>query len=105
MCPPGRGAVAVTPSGMAGSLEAKGAAASPWLYAGTMAQQLPLDELSTVIARIQGLLLTEEKVNSAVRLLAQAAKESVPGTIGAGVSLLDSRGRRTSSGYTDKIVE
>lgn len=69
-----------------------------------MAQQLPLDELSTVIARIQGLLLTEEKVNSAVRLLAQAAKESVPGTIGAGVSLMDARGRRTSSGYTDGIV-
>jgi GAF domain-containing protein len=69
-----------------------------------MAQQLPLDELSTVIARIQGLLLTEEKVNTAVRLLAQAAKESVPGTIGAGISLLDARGRRTSSGYTDRIV-
>lgn len=69
-----------------------------------MAQQLPLDELSTVIARIQGLLLTEEKVNTAVRLLAQAAKESVPDTIGAGVSLLDTRGRRTSSGYTDRIV-
>jgi GAF domain-containing protein len=69
-----------------------------------MAQQLPLDELSTVIARIQGLLLTEEKVNTAVRLLAQAAKESVPGTIGAGISLLDTRGRRTSSGYTDRMV-
>jgi GAF domain-containing protein len=69
-----------------------------------MAQQLPLDELSTVIARIQGLLLTEEKVNTAVRLLAQAAKESVPGTIGAGVSLMDARGRRISSGYTDRIV-
>lgn len=66
--------------------------------------QLPLDELSTVIARIQGLLLTEEKVTTAVRLLARAAKESVPGTIGAGVSLLDARGRRTSSGYTDAIV-
>jgi GAF domain-containing protein len=75
----------------------------PWLYAETMAQ-LPLDELSTVIARIQGLLLTEEKANTAVRLLARAAKESVPGTIGAGVSLLDARGRRTSSGYTDGIV-
>lgn len=66
--------------------------------------QLPLDELTAVIARIQGLLLTEEKVTTAVRLLARAAKESVPGTIGAGVSLMDSRGRRTSSGYTDAIV-
>jgi GAF domain-containing protein len=74
-------------------------------YAGEMPQHLPLDELSTVIARIQGLLLTEEKVGTAVSLLAQAAKDSVPGTIGAGVSLLDSRGRRTSSGYTDRVVE
>ncbi|MDT0196029.1 GAF and ANTAR domain-containing protein [Arthrobacter sp. AB6] len=69
-----------------------------------MAQQLPLDELSTLVARIQGLLLTEEKATTAVRLLAQAAKESVAGTIGAGVSLMDARGRRTSSGYTDGIV-
>lgn len=74
-------------------------------YAEGMAQQLPLDELSTVIARIQGLLLTEEKVTNAVQFLALAAKESVTGTIGAGVSLLDARGRRTSSGYTDKTVE
>ncbi len=74
-----------------------------WIYAGTMAQ-LPLDELTAVIARIQGLLLTEEKVTTAIRLLARAAKESVPGTIGAGVSLIDGRGRRTSSGYTDTIV-
>ncbi len=66
--------------------------------------KLPLDELSTVIARVQGLLLTEEKVDRAVRLLARAIRVSVPGTTGAGVSLLDSRGRRTSSGSTDEIV-
>jgi GAF domain-containing protein len=70
-----------------------------------MAQQLPLDELTSAIARIQGLLLTQEKVDDAVHLLAQAIKESIPGTIGAGVSLLDSRGRRTSSGYTDSVVK
>lgn len=70
-----------------------------------MAQQLPLDELTTAIARIQGLLLTQEKVDDAVHLLAQAIKDAVPGTIGAGVSLLDSRGRRTSSGYTDSLVK
>lgn len=57
----------------------------------TMARKLPLDELSTVIARIQGLLLTEEKVDRAVRLLARAIKDSVSGASGAGVSILDSR--------------
>ncbi|MDQ0632470.1 GAF domain-containing protein [Arthrobacter pascens] len=70
-----------------------------------MEQNLPLDELSTVLGRIQGLLLTEEKVDRAVHLLARAIKDSIPGTIGAGVSLLDSRGRRTSAGFTDAIVE
>jgi GAF domain-containing protein len=70
-----------------------------------MDRKLPLDELSLVIARIEGLLLTAEKVDRAVQLLAQAIKDAVPGTIGAGVSLLDSRGRRTSSGATDRVVE
>ncbi|HEY8700590.1 MAG TPA: GAF and ANTAR domain-containing protein [Arthrobacter sp.] len=70
-----------------------------------MEQNFPLDELSTVMGRINGLLLTEDKVDRAVQLLARAIKDSVPGTIGAGVSLLDSRGRRTSAGFTDPVVE
>lgn len=70
-----------------------------------MEQNLPLDELSVVIGRITGLLLTEEKVDRAVHLLARAIKDAIPGTIGAGVSLLDSQGRRTSAGFTDRIVE
>jgi GAF domain-containing protein len=70
-----------------------------------MVQKLPLDELSATIARIKGLLLTEEKVDRAVQLLAKAIKDAVPGTVGAGVSLLDSRGRRTSSGSTDRVVQ
>jgi hypothetical protein len=69
-----------------------------------MAQNLPLDEPSTTVARIKGLLLTE-KVDRAVQLLAKAIKDAVPGTVGAGVSMLDSRGRRTSSGSTDRVVE
>jgi GAF domain-containing protein len=70
-----------------------------------MEQNLPLDELSTVIGRIKGVLLTEEKVDRAVQYLARAIKEAVPGTVGAGVSLLDTRGRRTSAGFTDRVVE
>jgi GAF domain-containing protein len=70
-----------------------------------MVNQLPLDELSIVFARIKGLLLTEEKVDRAVQLLAKAAKEAIPGSTGAGVSLIDSRGHKTSSGATDRIVE
>jgi GAF domain-containing protein len=70
-----------------------------------MEQNLPLDELSVVIGRIRGLLLTEEKVDRAVHTLARAIKEAIPGTVGAGVSLMDSQGHRTSAGFTDRIVE
>lgn len=70
-----------------------------------MAKKIPLDELSGVIGRIRGLLLTEEKVGSAVQLLSRAIKDSVPGTVGAGVSVIDSHGRRTSHGATDRVVE
>lgn len=64
----------------------------------------PLDELSTVFARIRGMLLTEETVNHAVALLAQAVKEAIPGATGAGVSLMDTRGQRTSAGSTEELV-
>lgn len=66
---------------------------------------LPLDELSVAIGRILGLLLTEEKVEDAVQKLSLAIRDSVPGTIGAGVSILDTQGRRTSRGFTDTVVE
>ncbi|MDQ0663138.1 GAF domain-containing protein [Arthrobacter ulcerisalmonis] len=67
--------------------------------------QLPLDDLTAAVARIRGLLLTEEKVDRAVSLLAQAIKESLPGTPGAGVSLMDAEGKRTSNAATDALVE
>ncbi|WP_457971562.1 GAF and ANTAR domain-containing protein [Arthrobacter sp. D1-17] len=70
-----------------------------------MANRLPLDELSLVLARIKGMLLTEEKVDRAVQLLAEAIRDAIPGTTGAGVSLLDDRGRRMSHGATDAVVE
>jgi GAF domain-containing protein len=70
-----------------------------------MTSQLPLDELSTALARIKGLLLTEDKVDHAIRQLAQAAKDFIPGTVGAGVSLIDADGYRTSLAATDRVVE
>lgn len=69
-----------------------------------MRNKAPLDELSVAVGRIMGLLLTEEKVNDAVRHLAVGIRQSVPGSIGSGVSLLDERGRRISTGFTDDVV-
>jgi GAF domain-containing protein len=67
-------------------------------------QQLPLtDELAGVVARMSGLLLTEETVETALGLLSALAHETVPASAGAGVSIVH-RGRRTSSGSTDERV-
>ena len=65
------------------------------------ARSLPLaDELSVVFARMSGLLLSEETVATAVGLLGSLVQETVPGAVGAGASIVDAAGRR-SSGSTD----
>ncbi|MCU1573415.1 MAG: histidine kinase [Micrococcaceae bacterium] len=69
-----------------------------------MVPSLPLDELSTVFARLSGMLLTQEKVDPALTSLAGAIKAAVPGAVGAGVTLIDAEGHRTSTGYTDEVV-
>ena len=52
-----------------------------------------------------GLLLSAEKVDHALQHLSFAVKEAIPGTLGAGVSILDSQARPLSTGFTDSIVE
>ncbi|WP_324277610.1 GAF domain-containing protein [Blastococcus brunescens] len=67
-------------------------------------QHLPLtDELAGVFARMSGLLLTHETVDTALGILSALARETVPGSAGAGVSIVDGN-RRTSSGATDERV-
>src|SRR5215218_7667078 len=67
-------------------------------------QSVPLaDELSAVFARMSGLLLSEETVETSLGLLSSLAQETVPGSSGAGVSILDER-RRRSAGSTDARV-
>lgn len=62
-----------------------------------------LNDLATAFGRVRGLLLTEETAQQAVNLLAEAARDLIPGATGAGVSLIE-HGRRTSSGATDRSV-
>jgi GAF domain-containing protein len=65
---------------------------------------LPLtDELAAVFARMSGLLLSEETVASALGVLSALAQETVPGSSGAGVSIIHGQNRR-SSGSTDERV-
>ena len=63
------------------------------------------EELSTVFARMSGLLLSEETVETAVGLVTALAAETVPGAAGAGVTLVDDGGGRATSGASDPVVE
>lgn len=66
---------------------------------------LPLtDELSAVFARMSGLLLSRETVGTALELVTGLAVDTVPGSAGAGVTVVDEAGRRTSAA-TDPRVE
>lgn len=65
---------------------------------------IPLaDELAGVFARMSGLLLSEDTVATSLDLLGALAHETVAGSCGAGVSLIEA-GRRTSAGSTDERV-
>jgi GAF domain-containing protein len=67
-------------------------------------QRLPLtDELAGVFARMSGLLLSEETVETSLSLLSALARETVPGATGAGVSVIDERGRRSWGSTDDRV--
>lgn len=71
-----------------------------------MDQDLPLaDELAGMYARMSGLLLSQETVGTALQLVTSLAVQTVPGSVGAGVSLRDEQGRRVSAAATDALVE
>jgi GAF domain-containing protein len=66
---------------------------------------LPLaDELAQLSARMAPLLLSLDTVTTAVEVLTSLAHETIPGATGAGLSLLDEDGRRTSAGSTSAAV-
>ena len=70
-----------------------------------MSVELPLaDEITAVFARATRLLLTEDTVSHALRLIADAATAAIPGAIGAGVSLINVSGRRQTAAASDAVV-
>ncbi|MEV6828223.1 GAF domain-containing protein [Amycolatopsis sp. NPDC051102] len=70
-----------------------------------MLEELTSGRLAAVFARMSGLLLSSEKVDTALRLVTALAVEMVPGTTGAGISLLDRHGERVTAAATDEVVE
>jgi GAF domain-containing protein len=62
-------------------------------------------ELQTVFARVSGLLLTDQVAGPAIARIARAALESIPGSLGAGATLINAQGRPTSRASTSPLVE
>ncbi|WP_181037544.1 GAF and ANTAR domain-containing protein [Arthrobacter sp. ZGTC412] len=70
-----------------------------------MDTELPLaDELAAVFARLSNVLLSEDTVAHALTLITNAAVLSVEDAVGAGVSLIDTNGSRSSAASTGRIV-
>lgn len=65
----------------------------------------PAEELAGAFARMSGLLLTQQTVDTALGTITSLAADTIAGSVGAGVSLLDAGGERTTSAATDPIVE
>src|SRR3954452_2033601 len=62
-------------------------------------------ELPEIFARVTGLLLTEPVVDHVVANIAQAAHQSLAGSVGAGATLIDAQGRPTSTASTNSLVK
>jgi GAF domain-containing protein len=71
-----------------------------------MVAERPLaDEMGAVFARVSGLLLSEEVVDTGLTLLTTVAADMFAGTAGAGITLVDEHGNRLTAAATDPIVE
>ncbi len=62
-------------------------------------------ELTALVARLQGLIISREAAATAVQQLALVARDMVPSAVGAGASLIDSDGTAVSTATTDRVAE
>jgi len=62
------------------------------------------EELTALLSQLGGVLLSAQTVGSTVQLVTRLASETISSTLGAGVSLIDGRGKRTTAA-SDPVVE
>jgi len=65
--------------------------------------QVESSALAQALARMSAVLLSQESVATTVQLVTTLAERTIPGTAGAGVSLIDHQGKRTTAA-TDPLV-
>jgi GAF domain-containing protein len=66
--------------------------------------QVSAPELTAVLAQQGAVVLAAETIDTTIKLVATLAVRTIPGTSGAGVTLLDGRGKRTTAA-SDPLVE
>ena len=70
-----------------------------------MTEKMPLaEELSRVYAKMAGLLLSEETVQTALNVVTSLALETIEGAVAAGVTLVGPDGRKISAGATGDLT-
>ena len=70
--------------------------------AGSTAEPADLDG---VLAQMGVLLLSAETVGAALRLVTELAAATVPGSVGAGVSVMDDRGKRSAAASDELVLQ
>ena len=66
---------------------------------------LPLaDELAGVFARMSRVLLSQETVHTSLQLVCELAQSTLPDSSGAGVTLVDEHGGKTTAAASDPLV-
>jgi GAF domain-containing protein len=79
---------------------------SPTGTATELEDDLPLaTELSVVFARMSGMLLSQETVQTSLELITRLAHDTLPTSVGSAVTLIDERGRRTTAATSHQPVE
>ncbi|MGX4710648.1 GAF domain-containing protein [Rhodococcus ruber] len=63
------------------------------------------DALAAVYAGMSGLALSEQTLSSVVELTTSLTKDTLPGSVGAGITLLAGDGAETTTAATDPVVE
>lgn len=61
-------------------------------------------QLTSVLAQMGAVVLSAETIVTTIELVTALAAETIPGTTGAGVTLIDARGKR-STAASDRLVE
>jgi GAF domain-containing protein len=63
------------------------------------------DELAAVHARLAGILLTEQTMQTALQLITSLARDTLEGSLGSGVTLMRADGLPATSAATDPLVD